>query len=432
MKLRYKLLLLYVGASLFIMLVIGSFLSSALRDITIDRIARNYRQQLKHIDFGLTRLIKGMEHDLAGIAQNEFVRSRNDQNFTSFLNADENTFEYDYGELEQRIISIFNGYRTTHPFVHSVYMGRENGSFVRSHKRARPTRYDPRTRPWYTLAKENPGMVVQTPPFRSVTTPDISIGFVKAMVDSEGTLYGVVGTSITLKELTQYISNIKLDYNGHVALSDEKGTILASPDQSALFTSLKSTDPQLFEDIYTNIDGVTVFEKDGQKRYAFYYTSPLMEWKLAAVVPIAEINKVIRGFVFKILAALFAALLLLSVLTLMGLQSFVIKPLKKLNAGTDHIKQTGELDFQIDIKSADELGSLAKSFNEMIVSIDQAESALKKSEAELKKHRDHLEELVAERTVELTKLTEALEQSPASVVITDKNGNIEYVNAAFC
>jgi PAS domain S-box-containing protein len=401
MKLKYKLLLLYVGASLFIMLVIGSFLSSALKDITIDRIARNYRQQLKHIDFGLTRLIKGMEHDLSGIAQDEFVRSRDDENFTSFLNADEKTFQYDYGELEQRIISIFNGYRTTHPFVHSVYMGRENGSFVRSHKRAKPTRYDPRSRPWYIQAKENPGMVVRTPPFRSVTSPDISIGFVKAMVDSEGTFYGVVGNSITLNELTQYISNIKLDYNGHVALVDEKGTILASADQAALFTSLKSTDPQLFEDLYTNIDGVTVFEKDDQKRYAFYYTSPLMGWKLAAVVPIAEINKVIRGFVFNILAALFAALLLLSVLTLMGLQSFVIKPLKKLNAGTDHIKQTGELDFHIDIKSADEIGSLAQSFNEMITSIDQAESALKESEAELRKHRDHLEDLVEGRTAEL-------------------------------
>ncbi|MBW2467954.1 MAG: PAS domain S-box protein, partial [Deltaproteobacteria bacterium] len=401
MKLKYKLLLLYVGAALFIMLVIGSFLTSTLRDVTIDRIAKNYRQQLKHIDFGLTRLIKDMEHDLEGIALDKFVRSRDDVNFTSFLNADEKAFQYDYGELEQDIISIFNGYRTTHPYVHSVYMGRENGSFVRSHPRPRPTRYDPRTRPWYTAAKEHPGIVVRTSPFRSVTSPDISIGFVKALVDPAGAVYGVVGTSITLNELTHYISNIKLDYNGHVALADEKGNILASPNSSSLFTNLKSTDPELFGDLYTSIDGVTVFERNGQKQYAFYYTSPLMEWKLAAVVPVAEINKAIWLFVLKILAALFVALLLLSVLTMMGLQGFVIKPLKKLNDGTDHIKQTGELNYRIDIKSVDEIGSLAQSFNEMITSIDEAESALKASEAELKKHRDNLEDLVAERTAEL-------------------------------
>jgi PAS domain S-box-containing protein len=224
------------------------------------------------------------------------------------------------------------------------------------------------------VAKENPGMTVRTPPFRSVTSPDISIGFVKALLDSEGAVYGVVGTSITLNELTQYISNIKLDYNGHVSLIDEKGTILATPNPSLLFASLKSMEPQLFEDLYTNIDGVTVFERDDQNWYAFYYTSPLMAWKLAAVVPVAEINKAIWVFVFKILAALFFALALLSVLTMMGLQSFVIKPLKKLNAGTDHIQQTGELDYRIDIKSADEIGSLATSFNEMSISIIEIDS----------------------------------------------------------
>ena len=40
MKLKYKLLLLYAGAALFIMLVIGSFLATALKEVTIERIAR--------------------------------------------------------------------------------------------------------------------------------------------------------------------------------------------------------------------------------------------------------------------------------------------------------------------------------------------------------------------------------------------------------
>ncbi|MGD8989932.1 MAG: PAS domain S-box protein [Desulfobacterales bacterium] len=443
MKLKHKLLLLYAGAALFIMLVIGSFLATALKGVTIERIASGYRQQLKHIDFGLSRLIKGMEHDLEAITQNEFVRAREDDNFTSFLEADEKTFEYDYGELEQRIIKVLNGYRTTHPYVHSVYMGRENGSFVRSHPRSRPTRYDPRTRPWYKQAKENPGTVIRTAPFRSVTSPDISIGFVKALLDPEGSVYGVVGTAITLKELTQYISNIKLDYNGYVALADEKGTILANPDPSSLFTSLKSTDPQLFEDLYTSIDGLTVFERDEQERYAFYYTSPLLEWKLAAVVPVDEVNKVIWVFVLKILAALFVALLLLSGLTMMGLQRFVIGPLKTINSGTDHIKQTGDLDYQIKLASKDELGSLAQSFNEMITSIDQAESALKASEAELKKHRDHLEELVEERTAELKEKQDALRKQkdfietvinsiPDSISIIEiDSGRIVDANEAF-
>ncbi|MEE4602315.1 MAG: response regulator, partial [Desulfobacteraceae bacterium] len=45
--------------------------------------------------------------------------------------------------------------------------------------------------------------------------------------------------------------------------------------------------------------------------------------------------------------------------------------------------------------------------------------------------RDNLEQEVAERTAELRKLSLATENSPASVVITDKDGIIEYVNPTF-
>ena len=46
--------------------------------------------------------------------------------------------------------------------------------------------------------------------------------------------------------------------------------------------------------------------------------------------------------------------------------------------------------------------------------------------------RRELETQVQERTVELRKLSQATENSPASVVVTDKNGTIEYVNPTFC
>ena len=46
----------------------------------------------------------------------------------------------------------------------------------------------------------------------------------------------------------------------------------------------------------------------------------------------------------------------------------------------------------------------------------------------LRKYRDELDLRVQERTAELRKLTQATENSPASVVVTDKDGTIEYVN----
>ena len=48
------------------------------------------------------------------------------------------------------------------------------------------------------IGKENAGKIMRTPPFRSVTTPDVNIGFVKAQIDDEQNLYGVLGIYIPL------------------------------------------------------------------------------------------------------------------------------------------------------------------------------------------------------------------------------------------
>jgi PAS domain S-box-containing protein len=434
LKLKHKILLLFIGASLCILIIIGGLLSSALRDMIIQTISQNYYKQLEHIDFALTGFFINMEHDLETISQNQAVRSRQDENFTNFLKADEKTFQYNIGKLEQEIIAVFNRYRTSHPYVHSVYMGRKNGSFVRSHKRARPTRYDPRARPWYILGKDHSGKIMRTPPYRSVTTPDVTIDFVKALVDSEQQVYGVVGASITLNDLMARISDIEMDYNGFISLVDEYGTVLVSRDKSAMFKSLKSFDAALNREIFSAIQGFAIFEKDSEKRYAFFYTSPTLGWKLAVIVPVVKIDQVIRGFVAKILAALILSLLLLSALTLFGLQKFVIKPLTTLNKGTDLIKRTGDLDQHIEIQSADEIGHLATSFNAMIDSLQTSERALKKSEKELRKHRDNLEELVQERTAELNnsqkRLAQIINFLPDPTWVVDCDGKVVTWNQA--
>jgi len=72
LKLRYKILLLYISVSLCILTILGSLLSSALRNIIITTISDNYRKQLEHIDYGLTGFFKNIEYDLETIAQNEW------------------------------------------------------------------------------------------------------------------------------------------------------------------------------------------------------------------------------------------------------------------------------------------------------------------------------------------------------------------------
>ena len=67
LMLKHKLLMLYIGASLCILIIIGSLLSNALRDTIINTISNGYNEQLTHIDFGLTTFFRNMEHDLENL-----------------------------------------------------------------------------------------------------------------------------------------------------------------------------------------------------------------------------------------------------------------------------------------------------------------------------------------------------------------------------
>ena len=401
MKLKNKILLLYVGASILILATIGTLLFKRLTTTIYTDIYNDFQSQLAHIDFALSGVITSAKRDLTGIAATERVRTRADENFTNFTDADPATFKYNIGKREQNIIDIFNTYRLTHDRVNSVYMGRENGSFVRSHKRTRPTKYDPRLRPWYVLAKENPGQVMITAPYRSVTSPDVNIGIVTALIDKHDSVYGVVGMDITLTNLTDYINNVKVGHNGYMVLLDQSGTVLASREKDALFKNIANLYPQELQSIFERNQGYAAITSGLEDEYFIHYTSPLLGWKLAMVFPVKEIDDDVMGAVIPVILALCAGLLMLSVLTMLGLQRFVIKPLKKLGDGTDLITRTGKLDYRIDLQSGDEIGHLASSFNGMMNTIQQSDAALKASEKELKKHRDNLEELVDERTSEL-------------------------------
>jgi len=190
MRLRNKTILLFTAAGALIIIAMGILQYVSLREEKQLTIAEVISRQLDHLDFALTRFLEEVESDLLTLAADKRVRSQNDRDFTSFLEADPDSFEYRIGDLEAEIIDILYAFQANHPYVNSAYMGRENGSFVRSHRRERPTRYDPRTRPWYILAKDNPGKVMRTSPYPSVTAKDVNIGVVTALTDYDGPFTG--------------------------------------------------------------------------------------------------------------------------------------------------------------------------------------------------------------------------------------------------
>ncbi len=115
-----------------------------------------------------------------------------------------------------------------------------------------------------------------------------------------------------------------------------------------------------------------------------------------------------------------AAITLLVVLIVVGATRFLLGPVKRLTAVVEDIAN-GDLQAKASIEADDEIGSLAHAFNDMTKSINNLIVDL---EDEVGDHKL--------TTESLRKLSQAIEQSPVSVMITDLKGIIEYVNPQLC
>lgn len=135
--------------------------------------------------------------------------------------------------------------------------------------------------------------------------------------------------------------------------------------------------------------GVAIFEYDRDLIY-----SPIYQMQTSVIIV---------GLV-----GLFLALLLTYFLT-----SYITNPILSLSKGVQIIS-AGNLDYEISIRSNDEVGLLSKLFNEMSLN--------------LKKSYDELEDKVKERTADLVKsqatLTTVLSNAPLILFSADKNGII--------
>lgn len=113
-------------------------------------------------------------------------------------------------------------------------------------------------------------------------------------------------------------------------------------------------------------------------------------------------------------------IVLVVILIVMAATQLLLGPVKRLTSVVHAIAQ-GDLGAKANVEADDEIGSLANAFNEMTESISHLIVDL---EEEVGSHK-----LTAEN---LNKLSQAIEQSPVSVMITDLDGNIEYVNPQLC
>ena len=165
---------------------------------------------------------------------------------------------------------------------------------------------------------------------------------------------------------------------------------------AVLFSNIPEGDQHLFEEVSLENRWTGVYQSGieaiGEKLgyLAIYFNfEPILR----------ENTRILLYFGLVTLAASIVILLLLNVYLF---RSF-IKPLTTLRDAMRRI-ESGQLGATIDLSRRDEIGEIGKAFNDM-------SGHLLKSQSELNRHKEHLEDLVNERTEELTQAKEQAESA---------------------
>ncbi len=216
-----------------------------------------------------------------------------------------------------------------------------------------------------------------------------------------GDVIGVLQAEVNLKYIGDVVSSITVGKTGYAYLVTRSGDLVAHPDISLVLqrrnvsrlkqvaTAFRTTQgaPRLGSVETQNLQGTKVFSS--------YALIPTLDWAVFIERPLQEAYE-----------PLYASILRTSTLLLVGLGMAllaslfvarrVVRPLRKLHEGVERIA-SGDLSFHLDVKTGDEIESLAEEFNKMT--------------SELRESYTNLEQKVEERTRELS---EALEQQTAT------------------
>ena len=292
--------------------------------------------------------------------------------------------------LLSNMISVFDPIIQQNENVYAIYIGTETGLFISYDKNSsskynngKESYYEFRQSEWYTLGKNNhPYRFTNT--YEDAYNRGLTISCFAPFYDKKGNFIGCVSMDILIENLNKAIlneSNISI-------LINENGNIISTNDENA-----EKTLKDIKEEIIKNKEGILSYND----QYIAYATIPSTGWILCFESPISSIidsvskvqdkidtntnsmvDTIIKGIRTIVQNCLIlSAIILLGVTILLGKATKKISnPLVKLEEDVKRISN-GELDFRTSVDTDDEIGNLARSFNEMSESLQKHIADLK-------------------------------------------------------
>jgi len=258
-------------------------------------------------------------------------------------------------------------------------------------------------------AMHQPNSVIVSQPFQSWDIDEPVIELALARDDNSGNEFsGIVLAQYPMSLLSDYLAEFKVGETGYSCILDKNGKVIAH------YFDNSNIDVYNKKDFMPSHESRAEFDHDvvmGLREIVAYAPVNSMGWTVRVTLPMQEFERVFSEFY-----SLNFSVLLIIFLVGLGFSSVISRkiagPIIKIASSTKEIAK-GNFSHKPDIQTNDEIGILAASFNEMA-------QEFKKNHDELRRSHDELELKIEQRTAELSRTNDQLQQEIAEKQSSEK------------
>ncbi|EJR56018.1 hypothetical protein IIM_01110 [Bacillus cereus VD107] len=263
------------------------------------------------------------------------------------------------GDNQGELRKMLSQYINLNKDIEQVYVAGNDKKFVQEPNIPMAADYDPTTRSWYKDAVNKQGGIVVTEPYKAQGNGHIVVTIAKQTEDKNG----VVAVDLSLDNLLKTTKLINIGKKGYAFILDGKQKVIAHPQEK----SGDKADDAWAKKIYEDNHGTFSYSYGGSEKKMVFATNLKTGWKIGGTMYSNEVVEAAQPVFYNMLIVMLISLVVGGALIYFVTLS-ITKPLKRLVVTSKEISE-GDLTQTIQIHSNDEIGQLAKGFNEMTHSL---------------------------------------------------------------
>ena len=273
-----------------------------------------------------------------------------------------NAFNGNMAKLKDKeILSL----ASTDKDVRDLYLGLSDGYFNYAKAPEATGKTDPTGRPWYKDAVAA-GKLMFTDLYVARSTGKLTISVAKP-IQADGKIIGVVANDISMETLSEQASAIKYHGEGMGILLNKEGTkVIASANKDYEEKDVSSLEGlgEHSQEMAANDSGYFTYEIDSSEKVFAYATVPSTGWILGIAVPTDVVFAPIAKLKYAYFVLIPLGIILIAICCLLFART-ITRPIERLE---EHANKLAEGDLRqedLEVASADEIGSLTNAFNQM-------------------------------------------------------------------